>query len=143
MAALDIDTVACSQMRETLRAMGYATVVLLAFGVAIAHGQTPLDTRHNRESVTLDFFLEACSVVGKTAYGKIPHFDCESYIYGVLDAQLAVRASPDGAARACFPGRIAPWEVYRELDTSITSGQRQQPAADFIISLLRKKYPCK
>jgi hypothetical protein len=130
-------------MRETLRAMGYATVASLALGVAIAHAQTPLDTRHKRESVTLDFFLEACTVVGKTAYGKIPHFDCESYIYGVLDSQLAGRASSTGAARTCFPAPIAPWEVYRELDTTITSGQRKQPAADVIVGVLRKKYPCK
>ena len=125
------------------KAMRYAIVALLAFGVVMAHAQTPLDTRHKRESVTLDFLLEACSVVGKTAHGKIPHFDCESYIYGVLDAQLAARGSLQGAARTCFPERIAPWEVYRELDTTITSAQRQQPAADFIISVLRKKYPCK
>ena len=119
--------------------MRHAVVALLALGVAIAHAQTPLDTRHKRESVTLDFFLEACTVVGKTAHGKIPHFDCESYLYGVLDAQLAARV----AARTCFPERIAPWEVYRELDTPITASQRKQPAADFIVSVLRKKYPCK
>lgn len=123
--------------------MRRAMVALLALGAAIAHAQTPLDTRHKRESVTLDFFLEACTVVGKTAHGKIPHFDCESYLYGVLDAQLAARGSAQGAARTCFPERIAPWEVYKELDTPITAAQRKQPAADFIVSVLRKKYPCK
>ena len=102
-----------------------------------------MDTRYKRESVTLDFFLEACAVVGKTAYGKIPHFDCESYIYGVLDAQLASRGSSTGTARTCFPERIAPWEVYKELDAPITASERKQPAADFIISVLRKKHPCK
>ena len=123
--------------------MRHATVALLAASAAIAHAQTPLDTRNKRESVTLDFFLEACTVVGKTAHGKIPHFDCESYLYGVLDAQLVARGSSQGAARTCFPERIAPWEVYKELDTPITAGQRKQPAADFIVSVLRKKYPCK
>jgi hypothetical protein len=118
-------------------------VALLALSAASAQAQTPLDTRHKRESVTLDFFLEACTVIGKTAHGKIPHFDCESYLYGVLDAQLAARGSLHGAARTCFPERIAPWEVYKELDTPITAGQRTQPAADFIVSALRKKYPCK
>jgi hypothetical protein len=123
--------------------MKYAIAALLASGVSIVHAQTPLDTRHKRELVTLDFFLEACSVVGKTAHGKVAHFDCESYIYGVLDAQLAARRSPKGAALACFPEGIAPWEVYRELQTPVTAVQRQRPAAEFIVSVLAKKYPCR
>ena len=79
-----------------------------------ASGDPPwVETKRARESVTVDFLYETCSAVGQTAHGMIPHFDCESYVYGVLDAHVAVRDALPKAQRACFPASLPPWNQHR------------------------------
>lgn len=121
--------------------MKYLAIILL-LSCSFAHAVTPLDKRHKRESVTIDYLFESCTVIGETAGGMIPYFDCESYIYGVLDAHLAVRDSLKAKDRACFPADIAPWQVYEKILAAIPQTQWGKPAAPLIIDALRVKYPC-
>lgn len=132
-------------MRRTLttRLPGYCLTsifaVLLCTSAAAA---TPLESRHARQAVTLEFLFEACTVIGETAYGMIPHFDCETYLYGVLDAHLAVRDSLPAAEQSCFPAQLAPWQVYEQLLSVDTQTMRQKPAASGILEILKQRYPC-
>lgn len=99
---------------------------------------TPLDTKRPRETVTVDFLLEACSVVGETAYGMIPHFDCETYLYGVLDT-----AAAGPQPLACVPAGTAPWQVYETLQAApLDDAQRGEPAAPWVLAQLREEFPC-
>ena len=124
--------------------------VLLGLAAALPAGAaTPLETRHPRATVTIDFLLEACTVVGETAHGMIPHFDCESWLYGVLDAQAALAAATSAdattaaAAAACVPAKLAPWQVYAMLvEAEIPDSRRGEPAAAFVLELLRAKAGC-
>ena len=43
--------------------------------------------------IDADFLLETCSVTGQTAYGKIPFFDCQSYVLAVLDTYRSLHAA--------------------------------------------------
>jgi hypothetical protein len=112
---------------------------VLAFAVAWpAAAATPLDTKRPRETVTVDFLLEACSVVGETAYGMIPHFDCESFLYGVLDTAAA---APQPLA--CVPAGTAPWQVYELLlAEDVADARRGEPAAAYVLERLRSAFPC-
>lgn len=67
------------------------TFLITVFFSASAFAKTPLDSKNPTATVTLDYFLEACTVVGETQFGMIPNFDCESYIYGVLDTYAATQ----------------------------------------------------
>lgn len=109
---------------------------------ASTYALDPLETKNKREMVTGQFLMEACTVVGETARGMIPYFDCESYIYGVLDSILSRRLSPSQSSQACIPKSIAPWEVYAELVNTPRS-QWNQSAVDLIATTLSKKYPCR
>lgn len=107
-------------------------------GASYVYAVSPIETKHPKQWVSGDFFMEACAVVGETAHGMIPHFDCESYIYGVVDALSVTRSLP------CLPKQLAPWQVYEAvLSLSPSSAALQQHAATLIFSALRKKYPCK
>jgi hypothetical protein len=121
--------------------------LLLAWMPSVLAVNPWIDTRYPRKEVTLDGLYEACSVVGETARGDIPYFDCESYVYGVLDSYLAVRDSIPKENRACFPATLAPWEALKiaesadHLDRKPYMGTKT--AGPVIIEMLRKKYPCK
>jgi hypothetical protein len=80
---------------------------------------TPLDTRHARETVSLEFLMEACSVVGDTAFGMVPNFDCESFLYGVIDTHAAIEDARGDGRRACAPGGLAPWQLYALVDDDV------------------------
>jgi hypothetical protein len=111
---------------------------------APAHAVNPwMDTRHAREKVTVDYLFESCSVVGETAHGMIPHFDCESFTYGVLDSYLSVRDSIPKASRACFPANLPPWKALEAASAEINDKNRTKLAAPFLIEALRKKHPCR
>ena len=115
-------------------------IMLIAFQ---AHSDTPLDKKLPRQIVSIDYLLESCTVIGQTAGGMIPYFDCESFIYGVIDSYITTRENIKKDERACFPKTIAPWEVYRELLSAPQPQDGTKPAAPYIIDILRKKYPCK
>lgn len=93
--------------------------------------------------MSLDYLMESCSVIGETSNGMIPFFDCEPYIYGVMDSHVAIRASLKVSEQACFPGGLAHWQVYKEIESAIPRSEwGKRPAAPHLIQLLRKKYPC-
>jgi hypothetical protein len=120
------------------------TLPLLLMGcIGPVHATNPwIDTRYPRNNVTVDGLYEACSAVGETARGDIPYFDCESYVYGVLDAYLKIRDQIPKVDKACFPASIEPWRVLQMADPKPGSYERSQSAASFLIDFLRKKYPC-
>ena len=118
------------------------TVLLLCSALETL-GANPAETRNPRETVTVDFLYEACGNVGETARGMIPHFDCESYVYGVLDSYLALESSVPAASRACFRRDIAPWRVLEDVRPYVFERRQADVAAVAIIEALRQKYPCK
>ena len=101
---------------------------------------TPLDTRQPRVQISVDYFLEACTVVGETAHGMVPHFDCESFLYGVVDT-LAAMTPVAGEAATCVPPELAPWGVYQLLLES-EAGDREELAARWVMRVLRAEFPC-
>ncbi len=128
------------------RSMLVAFLICLAIPVNVSAAPTPpWEARPaQRNTVTLDFLLETCDAVGKTARGMIPYFDCDSYIYGVLDAYLEVRDRLPFEKRACFPASITPGQVLKDIWhlASQNDDRLSRTAAPTIIEELRKKYPC-
>lgn len=122
--------------------MRKAAFILLLVWAKYSSALNPSDTHHPREAVTVDFLYEACSAVGETARGKIPFFDCESYVYGALDAYLSVRPYIPEEQRACVPPGLPPWKVLEDARPLIGEGQDSETAAPALIEALRKKYPC-
>lgn len=116
--------------------------ILLLCSALDAVATNPSETRNPRETVTIDFLYEACSVVGETARGMIPYFDCESYVYGVLDSYLALKDSIPQASRACFPRDIPPWRVLEDARPYVFEARHTEIAAVAIMDALRQKYPC-
>ena len=90
----------------------------------------------------MDGLYEACSVVGETARGDIPYFDCESYVYGVLDGYAKVRDQIPKSHRSCFPEKIEPWRVLEMANPKTKGYSTSQTAASFLIDFLIKRYPC-
>jgi Rap1a immunity proteins len=90
----------------------------------------------------VDYLYESCSVVGETARGDIPYFDCESYVYGVLDGYAKVRDRIPKSGRSCFPDKIEPWRVLEMANPKSSSYDRSQTAASFLINFMVKRYPC-
>ena len=118
--------------------------LLLFFANSYIYASNPSETRYPRETISVDFLYESCSVVGKTAKGKIPFFDCESYVYGVLDSYLAIRNMIPKAKRACFPASLPPWQALEVAEPAVTAqGQSSRDAANVIVEALRRKYPCR
>ena len=105
-------------------------------------GETLPRTQSVRREVTVDYLYEACAAVGKTARGDIPFFDCASYVYGVLDAYIAVRDRIPSRERACFPAGIAPWRVLKMANPKPGTYNRSQTAAAFLLDFLKRRFPC-
>jgi hypothetical protein len=122
--------------------MKHLTLTVAALVSTGGMAATPLDSRNPQQVITVDYFLEACSVIGETAYGMVPHFDCETYIYGVLDANQAVNAILPATERVCLPATLAPWQVYEALPAPDNATSGKENAAIFVINSLRKAYPC-
>jgi hypothetical protein len=108
---------------------------------AVARGSALIQDMPRRQNVSTQFFLESRATVGGTAYGMIPHFDCQSYIYGVLDGHLAVRDSLPKSQRACFPVGMSPAEALKAIDAARLKDDSKR-AAPAILNALKKKYPC-
>lgn len=126
-------------------------LIMVLFSVSVLALPVPWESKKPRQIVTVDRLYESCSVIGQTAGGYIPWFDCESYVYGVLDSYLAIRDSIPKEKRACFPEKIAPWEVlglgygyfleYSEGKSTVYDWKAN--AATWLIERLKEKYPCK
>ena len=121
-----------------------AALLVASFAmVASAAAETPLDHREPRATVTLEFLMESCAVIGETAYGMIPHFDCESFLSGVIDAQVAIDAAPGADRRACVPPALNPRQLYSLIDEhAIPRDRWNGPAAPLLVGLLERAYPC-
>jgi Rap1a immunity proteins len=117
-------------------------LLALVHSVDNCYANNPSETRNPRRDVTVDYLYEACSAVGETAKGDIPYFDCESYVYGVLDTYNKVRDAIPKASRACFPPHIEPWRVLELANPKPGSYRKDQSAASFLIDFLKKRYPC-
>ncbi len=114
-----------------------AAITLLVVAPALP-AATPLDTRHARETITVDYLLESCTVVGETAHGLVPHFDCESWLYGVL-ATLEAMHEPT----VCPPAPLAPWQAYDVLIAApVPEGRGGEPALPYVLERLRAAFPC-
>lgn len=110
---------------------------------------------HPRAKVTLDYWGESCDIdMGDPVLkgGIIPYFDCQSYIYGILDAYISIRDFIPKKERVCFPKNITPWQVLQDtqyIDLSDDKITLRKPYNGFntasveIIKELHKKYPCK
>jgi hypothetical protein len=93
------------------------------------------------EGITTDFLLETCSVPGQTAYGMIPHFDCQSYILAVVDTLRSVQEW--NSPVACPPQTVTAGHILELVwsrFSSETDGSRR--ASDVIIEALVSVYPC-
>jgi len=123
-------------------------ILLISFSWAVSAFAIPpsYDNPPPRQTVTVHYLIEACSIVGDPAseHGMIAFFDCQSYSYGVIDTYLAIRKYIPKEIRACFPESLPPWEalnmVRHEWEADLTKGQLD--ADQLMIELLRKKYPC-
>lgn len=104
---------------------------------------TPLDHKSKRELISLDYLMEACAVIGETANGMISHFDCESYLYGVMDADLVARQDLKTGEKSCAKVNVAPWQFYEDIQSTIPRSEWHKPAAPLLVKLLRSKYVCK
>jgi hypothetical protein len=111
--------------------------------ISCGYAANPSEMKHPREQVTIDFLYEACSAVGETARGEIPFFDCESYVYGVLDTYLSIQSTIPVSQRACFPEGLPPWKLLEDIRPLIKIDQGNQIAARVIIEKLSIKYSCK
>jgi hypothetical protein len=119
-----------------------ATIILLLVSVTSSCARNPSEAHNPREKVTVDSLYEACGVVGETAKGEIPFFDCESYVYGVLDSYIAIRPMLPLEQRACFPVSMPPWKVLEEARAQGVENNGSEVAGPALIETLRKKYPC-
>jgi hypothetical protein len=122
-----------------MRTIAFILVCLLSFDCG---AKDPSDTRNPRREVTVDYLYESCSAVGETAHGDIPYFDCESYVYGVLDAYVKVRDKVTKSSRSCFPEKIEPWRVLEMANPKPGTYDRTQTAASYLIEFLKKRHPC-
>ena len=120
----------------------FLSVLLLSLRASSVWATNPSETHYPRRQVTVGYLYEACSNVGETAKGDIPYFDCESYVYGVLDAYLVVRESVPKERRACFPADIPPWLALDDARELVLSGHMARAAGPALIEALRKKCPC-
>lgn len=118
-------------------------ILFTAFNMdAFAHVDEPWIEKKDRKDVTVAFLYEACSFIGETRGGMIPWFDCESYVYGVLDSYVSIRNSIPREQRACFPADLAPWEALN-LSLKHEYSEWNRVAATVLIEDLQKQYPCK
>jgi hypothetical protein len=129
------------RMRHGPRLWAMTAIIVLLFAVP---GQAARPTP--RETVTVDYLYEACAGTGDpaSARGLIPYFDCQSYVYGVLDAYLSVREALPLGNRACFPSSLSPWQAIefgRVLLDDPSNGPKV--AGPALITILAKTYPCK
>lgn len=108
-----------------------------------------------RKKVTLDYWGESCSLeMGdpNRRGGIIPYFDCQSYIYGMIDTYISLRDFVPKKERVCFPENITPWQILQDtkyiFDVSPGKNEFRTPyngprtASVEIIKELHKKYPC-
>lgn len=118
-------------------------MLAVGFFLSTSGASVPWQTRNPRRQVTVDYLYEACSAVGDTARGDIPNFDCESYVYGVLDAYIAIRSRLPIQDRACFPADIEPWRALKIANPQPGTYDRSQSAATFLIGVMKARYPCR
>jgi hypothetical protein len=90
----------------------------------------------------MDYLYESCSSNGNTAGGDIAYFDCESYVYGVLDAYLNIKSALPLNKQACFPNDLPPWRALEIAEPLDFGAAGRKDAAPQIIAALRKHYPC-
>lgn len=133
--------------------MRYICSVIICMWLFPAHAVTSWDYKKPRETITLDFLFEVCAKdmgdpngIG----GIVPFFDCDSYIYGVLDSYLLIRDYIPKKERVCLPVDISPWKVLEDTKNIFYTdkGRFKVPyngtnsASEEIIKELHKKYPC-
>lgn len=104
---------------------------------------TPVDRKQPRQTITLDYLMESCTVIGETAGGMVPHFDCETYLYGVLDSQRAMQSGRPAAQRSCVPASLAPWQVWQDIERWIPREEWSKPAAPLLVEALGRRFPCR
>lgn len=132
-------------------------LIFLIFFISASQATTLKDwgKNHPREKVTLDYWGESCDIdMGDPVLkgGTIPYFDCQSYIYGMLNIYISIRDFIPKKERVCFPENITPWQVLQDtqyIELSDDKKTLRKPYNGFntasveIIKELHKKYPCK
>jgi hypothetical protein len=126
--------------RRTLQPL---IVALIAGLSPAASARTPIDIANARQTITMDYLMESCTVVGETAGGLVNYFDCESYLYGLLEAQVELNPALSDGSRACVPASVAPWQIYEQLSGIEQPTGWSGPAAPIILRELRHRYPCR
>ncbi|EAA7111043.1 hypothetical protein EWJ91_23140 [Salmonella enterica subsp. enterica serovar Ouagadougou] len=116
-------------------------ILFLMSAKVFAHIDEPWVEKKDRKTVTVAFLYEACSSIGETRGGMIPWFDCESYVYGVLDSYISIRDTIPKKQRACFPVNLAPWEALN-LSLKHEYSKWNRVASTVLIENLREQYPC-
>lgn len=94
--------------------------------------------------IKIDGLMEACAVPGETARGDIPYFDCQSYVLGVVDSYRLLKDSIAKEKQICLPESITTRDIL-ELIYRTYQGEpfpQNRGAADVILEVLKKKYPC-
>lgn len=125
-----------------LRASASLQALLLAAFCSPVMARTPIDIGNARQTISMDYLMESCTVVGETAGGLVNYFDCESYLYGLLDAQAQLNSQVPPADRICLPPAMAPWQVYDRLARLEGGEDWSGPAAPIILRVLRQQFPC-
>jgi hypothetical protein len=93
------------------------------------------------EGVSADFLSETCSVPGRTAFGMIANFDCQSYILAVIDTVRALNSGSD--ARLCLPPVMSAGGVLRLIaDTYSYETGGHRPAAAVLLDAMEEAFPC-
>lgn len=95
---------------------------------------------HPRAKVTLDYWGEACSIdMGDPVLrgGVIPYFDCQSYLYGMLDAYLSVSKFIPKNQRVCLPINITHGKYYKTPNIFLMSHRLTMTLGNLIMALIQ------
>ena len=96
-------------------------------------------------AIKIQFLLEACAVPGQTSRGKIPYFDCQSYVLGVIDAyRIQMGSAQFRGSQSCLGESISTRDVLESIwarypNWNVPEGRG---AADVILEVLPEVLHC-
>ena len=133
-------------INSNLKKLTFLSFALLLSQIGKAENVKPECCNYaaTKGAIKVQFFLEACSVPGKTKFGMVPYFDCQSFVLGVVSTYRQLNSQLPKSNQLCIPESLTTKNLLELILKQYPnwSIKEERLASEVILETLKSNYSC-